>query len=431
MTQIPQAIAWTLIHFCWQAAAIAAAYRVLSVVIARRVQPNSLSAGTLSALLLMLVAAVITFAWEMRPDRRPSTSIADSATQPSRHFRRADFPRSTAPGHRRHSQPIPERLTLASLLPWIDGLWLLGVFALSVRSLGGWWYLRRLRLASTVEAPPPFAPASSRISTTLGLTPHRYAPSLQRHRQPRDHGNACALSCCSLSAPPPRSAPTNLKLSSPTSWPTCAAPTSSGTFCRPSSRRSSSSIPRSGGSAPASATSASSAATIWPSPSAPTRSSMRMLSFDLEEQRSRHLRLAMALDGHQAHATLRMRIARILGEPMTRIPSRRLRPFSLVAACAGLAGSACSGTAVCWPASTPSRNPSPDSSACSRRDRRTCCRTHIAAPVIAAEVAVHYGQAISSPAAGHPHPIQHQRRTAVRRQGRSHPRNRKATTSTA
>ena len=36
MTQIPQAIAWTLIHFCWQAAAIAAAYRVLSVVIARR-----------------------------------------------------------------------------------------------------------------------------------------------------------------------------------------------------------------------------------------------------------------------------------------------------------------------------------------------------------------------------------------------------------
>ena len=56
----------------------------------------------------------------------------------------------------------------------------------------------------------------------------------------------------------------------------------------------------------------------------------------LEEQRSRHLRLAMALDGHQSHQTLLARVARILGEPMTLIPSRRLRPFSLAAACAGL-----------------------------------------------------------------------------------------------
>jgi hypothetical protein len=58
--------------------------------------------------------------------------------------------------------------------------------------------------------------------------------------------------------------------------------------------------------------------------------------YRLEEHRSRHLRLAMALDGHASHSTLLMRIARILGEPMTRIQSPRLRPFSLVAASAGL-----------------------------------------------------------------------------------------------
>ena len=58
--------------------------------------------------------------------------------------------------------------------------------------------------------------------------------------------------------------------------------------------------------------------------------------YRLEEHRSRHLRLAMALDGHASHSTLLMRIARILGEPMTRIPNTRLRPFSLVAASAGL-----------------------------------------------------------------------------------------------
>jgi hypothetical protein len=58
--------------------------------------------------------------------------------------------------------------------------------------------------------------------------------------------------------------------------------------------------------------------------------------YRLEEHRSHHLRLAMALDGHASRHTLLMRIARILGEPMTRIPSRSVRPFSLAAAIAGL-----------------------------------------------------------------------------------------------
>lgn len=56
----------------------------------------------------------------------------------------------------------------------------------------------------------------------------------------------------------------------------------------------------------------------------------------LEEQRSRELRFAMALDGHRNHQTLRMRIARILGEPM--VPtSPSPRPFSLAAVLAGVA----------------------------------------------------------------------------------------------
>ena len=56
--------------------------------------------------------------------------------------------------------------------------------------------------------------------------------------------------------------------------------------------------------------------------------------FHLEEQRSRNMSLAMALDGHQSPQTLRMRIARILGETMPLNANRSLRPFS---AAAGLA----------------------------------------------------------------------------------------------
>jgi len=53
--------------------------------------------------------------------------------------------------------------------------------------------------------------------------------------------------------------------------------------------------------------------------------------FHLEEHRSRQMRLAMALDGHQSPQTLRMRIARILGESMPLNASRSLRPFSAAA----------------------------------------------------------------------------------------------------
>jgi hypothetical protein len=53
--------------------------------------------------------------------------------------------------------------------------------------------------------------------------------------------------------------------------------------------------------------------------------------FHLEEQRSRQMSLAMALDGHQPAQTLRWRIARILGETIPRNPNRPLRPFSLAA----------------------------------------------------------------------------------------------------
>jgi hypothetical protein len=58
--------------------------------------------------------------------------------------------------------------------------------------------------------------------------------------------------------------------------------------------------------------------------------------FHLEEQRSRQMSLAMALDGHQPGQTLRWRIARILGETIPRNPNRPVRPFSVAALCAVL-----------------------------------------------------------------------------------------------
>ena len=66
MTLTVQALAWTLIHFCWQAAAVAAVYRGLSGMIAARRSSNANYLLALCALLLMLAASMATFAYEFR-----------------------------------------------------------------------------------------------------------------------------------------------------------------------------------------------------------------------------------------------------------------------------------------------------------------------------------------------------------------------------
>ena len=390
MTQIPQAIAWTLIHFCWQAVFIAAVYRVFSVAIARRSSQTRYLVA-LSALLLMLGSAIATFAWEMRPDA-PVASIADSASNLSTSIA-ADFPHSTAPTVAAiHS--APERLTLASLLPWIDGLWFIGVFALSIRSLGGWWYLRRLRLASTGEPPAPVRAAFERISSALGLT---RAISLRLSTaidSPMTMGTLRAIVLLPLSAVTLlgtdelevvlahelahvrradffwnilQTVAETLFFFHPAVWWISARIRHERELCCDDL-----------------------ALQICPNPIVYAHALVH-----LEEHRSRHLRLAMALDGHQSHATLLTRIARILGEPMTRIPSRRLRPFSLAAACAGLVV-----ILLPVPHLLASLNPKPQSDPAPVIAAAVVSpiAAPIAAPVIAAEVAMHVAQPAPVPA---------------------------------
>ena len=64
MTHTLQAIAWTLIHFSWQATAIAIVYRLASLANARR-SSQSRYLAALFAMLLMMSTSVVTFAWEL------------------------------------------------------------------------------------------------------------------------------------------------------------------------------------------------------------------------------------------------------------------------------------------------------------------------------------------------------------------------------
>lgn len=332
MTHIPEPLAWTLIHFCWQAAAVAALYRVVAFAFARR-SAQTRYVAALSSLLLMFVLAVGTFAWEVRSDSASPITFANA--QDFVAPLAADFPRIAATG----AVNVQDRRgTIATLLPrltnLIDGLWLAGVLALTIRSLGGWWYLRRLRLASVIEPPAVVVAALQRVSAGLGLTRTIALRVSRAIDSPMTVGTLRAVVLLPLSSITSLG-PDELEVvlahelahvrRADFFWNILQTIAETLFFFHPAVWWISSRIRHE-----RELCCDDLALTVCPNPVVYAHALYR-----LEEHRSRYLRLAMALDGHASRQTLLMRIARILGEPMTRIPSRRLRPFSLAAVVAG------------------------------------------------------------------------------------------------
>lgn len=168
MTATIEATAWTLIHFCWQGAVIAGIYGLVSVAFRRRASQVRYVLA-LSALLAMAVAAVVTFGWEMRSPASPAYKAATSAV--SNALSSGDFPRMVAPGITSPAEPAASasQPSLPNLMGWIDAFWVVGVLALAVRGVGGWWLIHRLRASAMAQAPEAVSAAFQRISQALGL----------------------------------------------------------------------------------------------------------------------------------------------------------------------------------------------------------------------------------------------------------------------
>ena len=345
MTPTVQAIAWTLIHFCWQAAAIAAVCRALSLLAARR-SSNTRYLLALCALLLMLGASVTTFVFELRANASSTTAaaaakglenytIAPVATPP------ASASEATATGSAvafEHSPRFGKSTFTLPVLPistlrFIDGLWLIGVLALSLRSLGGWWLIQRLRATANVEAAAPVLASFRRISAALGLR----RPALLRVSSaiagPVTVGALRALVLLPLSAATSLG-PDELEVvlahelahvrRADFFWNLVQTLVETLFFFHPAVWWLGSRIRHE-----RELCCDDLALTVCPNPAIYANA-----LFQLEQQRSRQLNLAMALDGHQPARTLHLRIARILGEPQTSSANRG--PFSLAAAAAVL-----------------------------------------------------------------------------------------------
>jgi beta-lactamase regulating signal transducer with metallopeptidase domain len=330
MTHTVEATAWTLIHFCWQAAVIAGAYRVLSATFSRRASQTRYVIA-LSALLAMLAAAVFTFAWQMRSTAPgsvvPSSAMTNAAMA-------SDFPRMVAPGIAAPSHPSADNLALLRSLPglmgWIDAFWLIGVLTLAARGFGGWWVIHRLRVTATSQVPAPVRASFDRIAQALSL--HR--PVLLRVTSaiagPVTIGTLRAIVLLPVSAVTLLS-PDELEVvlahelahvrRADFLWNLVQTLIETLFFFHPAMWWISGRVRHE-----RELCCDDLALTVCPNPVV-----YASALFHLEEQRSRQMSLAMALDGHQPVQTLRWRIARILGETIPRNPNRPLRPFSLAA----------------------------------------------------------------------------------------------------
>ena len=164
---------WTLVHFVWQGAAVAAIAGGLMWLLRHR-SPQARYAVACAGLVAMLALPIITASALVR-----SVGVAEPGTP-------ASVPYQAGPG----ADTVPDaRAILANLamarglssvdlvpndssawLPLVVSIWFAGVVVLFIRLLGGWWRIHRLHRASRAALPSVWTQASTRLAVTLGVS---------------------------------------------------------------------------------------------------------------------------------------------------------------------------------------------------------------------------------------------------------------------
>ena len=350
-----ESLGWTLIHFCWQAAVIAIAYKVVDLGITRGDRKATSQARylfALAAMLCMFAAAVGTLLYEeIRLQRAAAisyatdsvTNIATAATVNASTALAVEDP-ALQPSLRENiaaALPRPE-----AFLPWLDALWMLGVLVLSVRTVGGWLLIQRLCNTALQQVPPELAASFARLSRRIGVHGRVTLRLSTRIAGPLALGMMRSLILL------PASALTTLSADQLEAvlvhelahirradylWNILQTMIETLFFFHPAVWWVGSSLRQQRELCCDDMAIASCADPI-------IYATALLL---LEEERARELALrtasaefplALALDGHQSRVSLRSRIARILGEPMEPISSpRNIAPFSILGICGALA----------------------------------------------------------------------------------------------
>jgi beta-lactamase regulating signal transducer with metallopeptidase domain len=326
-----ESLGWTLLHFWWQAAAIVLVYWLADAVLSKaRSQIRYVLA--LGTMLLMLVSALATFAYEETQGGSGVSASPSAFSSPTWKTIGSSISSDLAPlAGLKIAQPAP--LQMSRFLPWLDVAWLLGVACLSMRTIGGWRLIQRLRRSALVDAPEAVYANFLQLCERLGITGQVSLRIAEHIQGPLAIGIARSLiilPAAALMALSPEQLESVLAHElahvrrADYLWNLVQTMVETLLFFHPA---------------------------IWwlgrrlreqrelccddvavESCADPLVYATALLR--LEERRSQQLSLAMALDGHRRWSGLRARIARILGETNDEKVPRELVPVPLAALCA-------------------------------------------------------------------------------------------------
>jgi len=151
-------LGWTLVHFLWQGALIAAAYAATRRWMAG---PNTRYILACAALAAMMAAPLVTRSWMGPSDAVPvSTHLMDRV--PSTAYTSAAAPVTLL--------ETASRVQSAQFLPWIVAIWLVGLIAFWMRLIAGWIVAARIRSTQIRPAPPEWQQTLNRLQARVGVS---------------------------------------------------------------------------------------------------------------------------------------------------------------------------------------------------------------------------------------------------------------------
>jgi beta-lactamase regulating signal transducer with metallopeptidase domain/protein involved in polysaccharide export with SLBB domain len=152
-------IGWTLVHSVWQAALIAIVLAALFA-FGLRLSSNARYLVCLLALLAVVGVAAGTFVQQRLPARPTHRATAVAQLIEPIEVAPIVLPQVT------QSAVARSRTDLNQLMPWVAGVWVVGIVVLSSWQFGGWILLRRLR-SNAVAIDPVWAERFDRLKQIM------------------------------------------------------------------------------------------------------------------------------------------------------------------------------------------------------------------------------------------------------------------------
>ncbi len=158
--EVLRTLGWTLLHFLWQGAGLAALFAVAAAVCRRASARYAVAVG---ALVLMMISPVVTFTW-LHHETNPA---GQTGAQGASTWAGTSTQNATALSGSR--APVAKSRTERPMaMLWLVEAWFLGVLLLSLRTAGGLLLIERMRRK---EIKPVLRMPSAGRSGSAGMVP--------------------------------------------------------------------------------------------------------------------------------------------------------------------------------------------------------------------------------------------------------------------